>query len=1199
VENVEKSNDDNDGWEVPKSKKGKGNKKQDNTVKVDKNNGKKNTREQKEQPKKKEVEKKAPKVEPVVVAAVAEEPKKVVEEVKEEKKATMKEEPVIEKVEEKAATVAPVEQEKTVEPVAAVEPVVEEVEEAKEEPKQADNEQQEQQQEPPKEEAPAAATAAPVAEEEEEQEQLKDESTPVTPTPDSAEQGDGDGGAKPEPVKEFESLALENRAKLEQGGKVAYDRDFLLKFQSACLMKPTELPELEVILSQPTEAHRRAPNHERENKNSFVPPFMKGGRDPKGSRHSKDNRRGSHNKHAGPGKVIKLQSMSQPIKLKETEHKYVLGKNARKDMDKADADREEFKRSAKAILNKLSPDNESRLTSEFTGLQPNTFELLNVIVSTIFDKAIQEPGFSTLYARLCKTCHERWNAKYKFPFTDKHGKTKEKAFREVLLTKAQEKFEKLKILHVRDKTLFDEKSFEVKRIDMEEKMANLPKEGEEGFDKRKFLELTEELGDVNVRIKQQSMGNVTFVGELYLQKLLSSNIMNGCMRQLSTSDNENELESLSKLIPTIGREYEREFNTIQGGARPNQDAQKKADVIKNSFESIFANIHQIIQAKKTLGKEKVIVSPRIVCLLQDICDMKTRGWKKRGVSGPGLMKKDELAKYNERMSEKEKRSTEENYRDNIERRSRENNQRNRRIQSGEWSTTGNQVLRPKFDPTSLAGSGSGRRVQPASSSSGEVTLGPRRKHKPVTKFGSTDSESGHSSRTSTPTNSNRFNMLEDNDEMMEPPVTKTTSYNRRPSEALRPPPKFNQGHGRSVTHDGRVNVKKLSSEEASKKSRVIFNDFEEANGDVGKLEALCKDIGKYGLLESEDHQAMLLDHLITSVIDKKDQEVRFRMAKFLQIIADQVKGLHFEKPLKKYVDKCVDEDYMTDFPRYWECLSMTIAPIWKSPNVSPKIASKIFLKAGDEDAGCMQLTKAYMCLLKELSFMMPKADLHKFFTASDIDLKDAMEKDCLGGTVREKLAESVCRNYKCDMSYLLEELVVIDWANIEAELVKMLNEHDFSTDAAAEDFTKEYDFLESKVPDNADGRGHIFFVRVIVSAVMKYSTEVDGSNVTMKKSGDDLALANCDLLLCKYTANEYAKMDTLFILAELFDREYNNNPVIIKDTFVALYELEVIDQSVFKTWMEKAQNLSNCAVIKASTTGFFAAMAEGDVQGEN
>ena len=37
------------------------------------------------------------------------------------------------------------------------------------------------------------------------------------------------------------------------------------------------------------------------------------------------------------------------------------------------------------------------------------------------------------------------------------------------------------------------------------------------------------------------------------------NIMSACMRQLVSSDNENELESLSKLIPTIGREFEREY----------------------------------------------------------------------------------------------------------------------------------------------------------------------------------------------------------------------------------------------------------------------------------------------------------------------------------------------------------------------------------------------------------------------------------------------------------------------------------------------------------------------------------------------------------------------------------------------------------------------------------------------------------------
>ena len=66
------------------------------------------------------------------------------------------------------------------------------------------------------------------------------------------------------------------------------------------------------------------------------------------------------------------------------------------------------------------------------------------------------------------------------------------------------------------------------------------------------------------------------------------------------------------------------------------------------------------------------------------------------------------------------------------------------------------------------------------------------------------------------------------------------------------------------------------------------------------------------------------------------------------------------------------------------------------------------------------------------------------------------------------------RPYQCDLSYLLGELVIIDLQQIESDFVKMLNEHDFSTDASAEDFTKEYDYLESKMPN---------------PAVMLYSTE--------------------------------------------------------------------------------------------------------------
>merc|ERR1719383_744998 len=331
------------------------------------------------------------------------------------------------------------------------------------------------------------------------------------------------------------------------------------------------------------------------------------------------------------------------------------------------------------------------------------------------------------------------------------------------------------------------------------------------------------------------------------------NIMSACMRQLVSSDNENELESLSKLIPTIGREFEREYTSRPG---TDNQAKAKAEMMRKAFNDIFTKINQIIMEKKTLGKEKAKVSPRIVCLLQDICDMKTRGWKKRGTSGPGLMKKDELAKFTERQQDKDKRATEEMYRDNIERRSKENIQRQRRIESGEWTQSSSQsVIRTKFDPTRLIGNSRGSKQ---SNSSSEVTLGPRRAPhgKRITKFGSTDSESGKSSRTTTPTHVNPFDVLDDCDGDVEvPTVTKSNSFNRRPSEIPRPP-KFSGGHGRSVTHDGRTTTpRKLSPEEATKKSRVIFNDFEEADGDVAKLEVICKDIEKFGLLESEDHQS--------------------------------------------------------------------------------------------------------------------------------------------------------------------------------------------------------------------------------------------------------------------------------------------------------------------------------------------------------
>ena len=159
---------------------------------------------------------------------------------------------------------------------------------------------------------------------------------------------------------------------------------------------------------------------------------------------------------------------------------------------------------------------------------------------------------------------------------------------------------------------------------------------------------------------------------------------------------------------------------------------------------------------------------------------------------------------------------------------------------------------------------------------------------------------------------------------------------------------------------------------------------------------------------------------------------------------------------------------------------MIIAPIFKSSNVDPKIATTIFAKAGDEE--CQQLTKAYVKLLEELSYIMKNPELHDFYKRSKIDIGAAMEKDGFPGSAKERLNES-----RRDLSFLLEPLVIIDWVDVEKGLVEILKSHDFTTDSTAEDFTNEFDFLEQKVPEKE--RRHINFTKVVVRAIMKYSTQ--------------------------------------------------------------------------------------------------------------
>lgn len=67
---------------------------------------------------------------------------------------------------------------------------------------------------------------------------------------------------------------------------------------------------------------------------------------------------------------------------------------------------EQFQRRVRYILNRLSPDNNNKLTIEFLNLPLDSEERLKECIHLIWSKALQDRIYASLYARLCKVMSE-------------------------------------------------------------------------------------------------------------------------------------------------------------------------------------------------------------------------------------------------------------------------------------------------------------------------------------------------------------------------------------------------------------------------------------------------------------------------------------------------------------------------------------------------------------------------------------------------------------------------------------------------------------------------------------------------------------------------------------------------------------------------------------------------------------------------
>uniref|UniRef100_A0A3B1K8N4 MIF4G domain-containing protein n=1 Tax=Astyanax mexicanus TaxID=7994 RepID=A0A3B1K8N4_ASTMX len=234
---------------------------------------------------------------------------------------------------------------------------------------------------------------------------------------------------------------------------------------------------------------------------------------------------------------------------------------------------QEMLRLFRSILNKLTPQTFDRLIQRVTELAIDTEERLRGVISLVFEKAVREPHFSEIYAKMCHRLVD-----LKVPTSKDPAVNVE--FRVLLLRCCKEEFKKNK-----DEEIIEEK----------QKQLDAATENEER------QQLKEELEEAKNKARRRSLGNIKFVGELFKLRMLKDSIIHHCVAKLLKDEAEESLECLSKLLSTVGK-----------------DADEKD---KTRMDHYFTEIEEIVRARKT--------SSRIRFMLQDLLDLRRNKWMGR------------------------------------------------------------------------------------------------------------------------------------------------------------------------------------------------------------------------------------------------------------------------------------------------------------------------------------------------------------------------------------------------------------------------------------------------------------------------------------------------------------------------------------------------------------------------------------------
>ncbi|KAI8898411.1 armadillo-type protein, partial [Globomyces pollinis-pini] len=237
------------------------------------------------------------------------------------------------------------------------------------------------------------------------------------------------------------------------------------------------------------------------------------------------------------------------------------------------------------ILNKLTLDTFEKLLKKILEAEIDGQETLEAVIGLIFEKAIDESAFASMYAKLCLRLMKEFPLTQ--PWISPTGTQQDNAFRTLLLRRCQMEFEQ------DAKWTADDANSQSERAEIRKNIDSLTAE-----EKLKIAEEDYERG----KLKRRVLGNIRFVGELFVQGLISETIIHRCIRSLLNNiknPEEEDIESLIGLMIATGHKI---------------DVSKSVDIMNSYFERI-----------KELSVHSGL-SNRIKFSLMDLMDLRKAKW---------------------------------------------------------------------------------------------------------------------------------------------------------------------------------------------------------------------------------------------------------------------------------------------------------------------------------------------------------------------------------------------------------------------------------------------------------------------------------------------------------------------------------------------------------------------------------------------